>query len=468
MSEHFSTRQVELYLERRLTPSELLAADDHLAACGACREKLVRARKPEALVASVRASLNAEAGKGAKHLDYEQLAAYVDDEVDDVEREIVDSHLSFCGQCGEEMRDLFAFKETLNRSPQVESTARAAPGFLERFLSHVRSSFLIRPVGLAGGLAALTLVALGITMWLVWKSSSNRPVPAEMAKTQPSPAMAETQSSPAPAPTASQPQEKQQKVEPVSPAATPQRLSPPSNREQGTVSPVPKEEVVVLNDGGRKLMLDNQGRIQGLDGLSPLEQQSIRTALLKGDVETSSELAGLGARNDAALMGAPGSKTSFGLLSPVGAVVRTDTPTFRWNALEGATEYTVKIFDSGFNRVMTSGALSKTEWTAPRALARGSVYRWQVTALVEGKEIQAPLPPAPEARFRVLGRAQEESLRRAEKLYARSHLVLGVFYSRAGLLDEAEREFRALLAANPNSQIARKLLLNIQMLKEKR
>jgi hypothetical protein len=168
-------------------------------------------------------------------------------------------------------------------------------------------------------------------------------------------------------------------------------------------------------------------------------------------------------------MGAPGSgNASFSLQSPVGVLVRAEAPTFRWNALEGATSYTVKVFDSGFNRVMTSGPVSKTEWTATRSLLRGAVYTWQVTAVVEGKEIQAPAPPAPEARFRVLGRAQEDGLKRAEKLYGGSHLTLGVLYSRAGLLDEAEREFRALLAANPDSKVAQKLLRNIQMIKAKK
>jgi hypothetical protein len=36
-----------------------------------------------------------------------------------------------------------------------------------------------------------------------------------------------------------------------------------------------------------------------------------------------------------------------------------------------------------------------------------------------------------------------------------------VIYAKAGALDEAEREFRALLAANPKSLIARRLLDNL-------
>jgi anti-sigma factor RsiW len=470
MSEHFSTKQVELYLKREMAPAELLAADDHLAACTACREKLVHARQPEALLTSIRGALKAEARQAPKHLAYEQLAAYVDDEMGEVEREIVDSHLAVCAVCKEEMRDLFAFRETLSQAPGAASTVPASQTFLGRFLSSVRLAFRPGRLQLAGGLAALALIALGITLWIVWKSTANKPGSQEIVKTQPSPVMAETPAPPAPTPSALPQQEQQENANAVNPSPTPQRVAPPVNRAPRINAPeLEKETVVALNDGGRRLTLDSQGHIEGLDNLSPSEQRAVREALLRGSVEASSELAGLGARADGTLMGAPGnSSPSFVLRGPVGVVVRTETPTFRWNALPGATEYTVKVFDSGFNKVMTSGPVSKTEWTAPRPLPRDGVYAWQVTALVEGKEIQAPLPPAPEARFRVLGRAQEEGLKRAEKLYARSHLTLGVLYSRAGLLDEAEKEFRALLAANPNSQVAQKLLRNIQVLKDKR
>lgn len=468
MSEHFSTRQVELYLKRAMTPAELLAADDHLSVCGACRERVVRARRPEALLAEVRSGLKAAAAEPPNHLAYEHMAAYVDDRLDTVEREIADSHMAVCAACREELRDLFAFRETLVKAPQAESIAKPAPAFLERFLSSIGASFSGGPLRLAGSLAALALVALALTLWLVWRSSANKQGAQEIVKTQPSPAMAQTPAPPLPTPTAPMRQQTQEdNSNAASPTPAPQNVTPPANRAPRMDAPVQERETVVaLNDGGRRLKLDNQGRIEGLDNLPPSEREAIRDALLTGSVRASSELAGLGQRADETLMGgAPGSTAAFGLQSPVGVVVRSDTPTFRWNALDGATRYTVKVFDSGFNKVMESGAISRTEWTAPRALPRGAVYAWQVTATVEGKEIQAPLPPAPEARFRILGRAQEESLKRAENLHARSHLTLGVLYSRAGLLDEAEREFRALLAANPDSKVAQRLLRNVQALK---
>jgi hypothetical protein len=41
-------------------------------------------------------------------------------------------------------------------------------------------------------------------------------------------------------------------------------------------------------------------------------------------------------------------------------------------------------------------------------------------------------------------------------------LVLGVIYARAGLIDEAAREFRVLSVANPNSAIPVKLIRKVQ------
>ena len=470
MSEHLSTKEeVERYLQRALTPAELLAADDHLSVCSTCRRRLVEAGRPEALLSNVRASLNAEARHAPTHLVYEQLADYVDGRVDEAEREVMDSHLAVCTQCKEEMRDLFAFKETLARAPLAEVNAPATPTFRERFLSSVRTTFSLRPLRLASGLAALALVVLAVTLWVVWKSSTTKPGTQEIVQTQPSPRLVETPPAPPAASPTPQTEQQQSNINAGDPPPAPPVVTPPANPAPGIAPPgAPAETVVALNDGGRRLTVDNQGRVSGLEELAPSEREAVRASLLTGRAPASPELNGLNGRKDQTLMGAPGSGVPFGLQGPVGIVVRTETPTFRWHALEGTTQYSVSVFDSGFNKVMTSGPVTKTEWTAPRALPRGAVYAWQVTALVEGKEIQSPVPPAPEARFRLLSRTQEESVRRAEKLYAGSHLTLGVLYSRAGLLDEAEREFRALLAANPDSQVAKKLLANIEMLKSRR
>jgi hypothetical protein len=92
---------------------------------------------------------------------------------------------------------------------------------------------------------------------------------------------------------------------------------------------------------------------------------------------------------------------------------------------------------------------------------------WQVTAVKDGKEIISPTAPAPEARFKVLEKAKADELTVVERVGPGSHLARGTLYARAGLLDDAERELRALLAANPKSSTARKLLQSLQAIRRR-
>jgi hypothetical protein len=71
------------------------------------------------------------------------------------------------------------------------------------------------------------------------------------------------------------------------------------------------------------------------------------------------------------------------------------------------------------------------------------------------------VPPAPEARFRIVSQHKVARLTQAEKAHQNSHLLLGVLYAEAGLLKEAQREFRLLLKANPGSPVAEKLLRQV-------
>jgi hypothetical protein len=167
-----------------------------------------------------------------------------------------------------------------------------------------------------------------------------------------------------------------------------------------------------------------------------------------------------------ALLSGTSQSESFKPSSPVGTVVRHDRPTLEWQPLSGADSYTVTVSDSDLNALLTSPPLTDTRWTVPRPLGRGGVYTWQVTALRDGEEVVAPAPPAPEARFKVLGQAELKELLAAERAGSSSHLLRGVLYARAGLLDEAEREFRTLLRNNPRSPVARKLLRNLRQLRQ--
>ena len=152
------------------------------------------------------------------------------------------------------------------------------------------------------------------------------------------------------------------------------------------------------------------------------------------------------------------------MLEPVGNVLLTDRPAFRWSAMEGATGYVVEVYDDQFKLVASSPQLTIAHGPHRNHLARGNVYSWQVKAIKDGQEITSPRPPAPQAKFRILDQAKANELARAKRAYASSHLTLGLLYAEAGLLKEAEQEFRLLHRANPNSDLARTLLRQVQSL----
>jgi hypothetical protein len=87
-----------------------------------------------------------------------------------------------------------------------------------------------------------------------------------------------------------------------------------------------------------------------------------------------------------------------------------------------------------------------------------------VTAVVDGKKVVSPSASAPEMKFAILSTADFQELNRLKK--SNSHLALGVFYARAGLLEEAEHEVQRLAELNRQSELPRKLLQSVRRMKK--
>jgi hypothetical protein len=143
-----------------------------------------------------------------------------------------------------------------------------------------------------------------------------------------------------------------------------------------------------------------------------------------------------------------------------------DRPLFRWENLSGVLSYRVYVLDANGNQVTESEELppTKTQWKPPAPLRRGQIFSWMVTAVVDGKKIVSPSASAPEMRFAVLSTENFQELTSLQK--SNSHLALGVSYARAGLLNEAEREFQSLVKLNPQSELARKLLQSVRSIRK--
>ena len=422
--EHLTQKLVEDYSQHQLSTAELLSVTDHLGECEACQRRI---NAGDAAFLALREGILGEAPSA--HLTQEQTADHVDRNLAGESLQVVADHLSSCEQCAFAVEDLRAFRNEI--APSLDHEYRPATvsasvtgSWRERFVSFFRVS----PIP-AFGSAALAVLLLTVMGWLIWRT------PREV----------ERQVAVAPAPT----------LQP-SPAPTPSLESE---------SPVPPVNIVAqLNDGAGVVSLDQQGKLSGAEDLPPAYQKVVKKALTTKRVEKSSQLQGL-SRPPSTLMSSDNQKQEFSVIEPAGSVLMSNQPAFRWSRLDGATGYVVEVYDDQFKLVASSPQLTELSWTT--SLARGKVYSWQVKAIKDGQEITSPRPPAAQAKFRILDQAKVSELAKAKRAYAASHLTLGLLYAEAGLLKEAEQELRLLRKANPNSELARTLLRQVQALRQR-
>jgi hypothetical protein len=150
---------------------------------------------------------------------------------------------------------------------------------------------------------------------------------------------------------------------------------------------------------------------------------------------------------------------SFKLISPGQAVIVETKPVFKWEPLKGALGYKIYIASRANWAGMASPTLDSStfEWIPPTHLRRGETYTWVVSAITEKGELTVPASSEPERKFKVLGERDFNALIKLKR-HTSSHMMLGLFYVRSGLVFEAEKELQLLANENANSTFAAKLL----------
>ncbi len=433
---HLTQKQIEDYCRRQLPGAEVLSVTDHLAACEICRTLVEAAGNGDAAFLELRSEVFDEASgahlTNGAHLTMDQTAAYVDRHLTGEELCVADDHLLHCEACVIAVNDLRAFRNevapSLDREYRPATVPSPAQTSSRGWFASLAAPFRVSPAPAFAG-AALAILVLAVIAWFAWRKSEQRE--PQIANTPPTPAS--------------------------QPSAPPQTVSPDSP------APQPVAVVAQLNEGPRVVTLDQQGKLSGADDLPPAYQELVKKTLSTGRLEKSSQLQGL-TRPPSSLMGSDNQPNEFAVLEPVGNVLLTNQPTFRWSPMGGATGYVVEVYDEKFVPVASSPQLAGLTWTT--TVPRGKVYSWQVRALKDGEEITSPRPPAPQAKFRVIDQAKANELANARRAYPSSHLTLGLLYADAGLLREAEQEFRLLQKSNPNSDLARNLLQQVQSLRK--
>ncbi|HUQ81155.1 MAG TPA: hypothetical protein VM076_08460, partial [Gemmatimonadaceae bacterium] len=144
-------------------------------------------------------------------------------------------------------------------------------------------------------------------------------------------------------------------------------------------------------------------------------------------------------------------KDAVRVTEPVGVVVESARPTFRWTP---AAEVVVQVFDDDYALVVESPRFTGTSWRPPTPLPRGRTYRWQ---LVLHDDSIAPAPPAPPALVHVLSAKAFAELSKARASDAT--LEAGLICVREGLLEDAARLLAQYATEHP-SDVAERLAKN--------
>ena len=488
MAPHLSAEVMNGYARRSLAPLELLAADDHLGECPACRERICDESGLKEATQSLLRALRPMAGTDAGHLTYEQLESQAEGILGRAEREIINAHLGRCSLCASEARDFTAFArsartlfDTGGSGPAGSSTTadRRSPSDSRRAAAEAPAPARagLRPAASEPAAAEDPLTSIAQSRGLPWRILI--PVLAvgaavAIAAAWLVPAMLRRQVGDL---TAQIEALRKVNADLVLQAEQAERLRADLERSRSESAPAPPagqepaEEpalpsaALTLADRRGSVGLDANGDLIGLDALSVAAGRSIAAALRSGRVETPPELQDLAEgsapsarEGDAGVTATP--------LSPVATIVRDARPTFSWRARPGATGYTVEVFDAGLNAVARSESLTRTSWRVGRPLKRGEIYVWQVVARLGAQNASPLAPPTAADRFKVMGSAESTALERDLRDAEGSRLAAGVLLARAGCLDDARKELQELAKGNPESPLARDLLKSLAAVRE--
>jgi hypothetical protein len=430
MTHHLSETEVSLFRERTMGPTERKRIDSHVAECESCLRRILPSEDTALVYSELTEALLPDGSDEPFHLSNADVRAYanglVDGLGDQADRIIFESHCDICDQCSEAVRLLAASSPV----ESVSSSARQAEVPAQQFFPSWRAAFQFTPARAA---AALLVVAGLVLAFVVWQRWHSRVVDQTVQKNA-------TQT----------------------PSSTSANASPTFAQAEAPKGPTSDQLAVALSleDNGRKVQLDKSGKLIGLEELPEATRSLVRSVLANKTLSKPEVLDQLTAPS-ITLMDPAAREKTFGLLGPSGTVIATDRPNLRWQALAGATSYTVFVFDADFNRVTSSAPQTATQWTTP-ALRRGMIYSWEVVAVRNGQEVRSPVAPAPRAQFKILEADKLLELTNLKQQSQISHLTLGLTYARFGLIAEAEGQLQIVARENPNSPVATKLLRTVQ------
>jgi hypothetical protein len=491
-TEHLTPERMLDYARRALDPIDLLAADDHLIVCADCRSRIVDEEGLRATVTSLEREIRAALPSGPEHLPYDQVESLAEDRLRGAAREIAETHAETCASCRAEIADLkgfaAAFRESRRAAAAALVAAAARPGSAVASAGARAAAAAARTAAADGrpeaGAGELPLFAAEAATRRGARARWWVPRPAFVAAFAAVILLAAGGWALRGRHLALKEKVDELTRQNESLAGRAAEADTLRARLEQKAAAAPEPAVTIaLKDRGGDVGLDGDGQLTGLDLLPVAEGRAVAAALRHAKVEVATVTASLALPAPAGDAGGPAP------VSPAGTVVRAQRPTLSWDAITGVATYSVVVSDeSGVVAARADNVRGHT-WTVSRPLRRGATYTWRVAAgrmPASGAPIAAAAadvvpaggaaadnarPAAPDggsttpsaaafglARFRVLDKDEAAALDRLLRSSGGSALAAGVFFARAGLLDDAEKELRAVLDANPDSPIAKSMV----------
>src|SRR5436309_410769 len=245
MTDHLTETEVSLFRERTIRPTERERIDAHVAECESCLRRILPSEDSALVYSELTEALLPDSAEEAFHLSNADVRRYANGSVDQADRVIFESHFDICDQCSEALQSLAA-------SPLVGSvpaSTRDAEIAAQPFSPAWSAAFQFTPARAVAGVLVAACLVLAFLVWLRWHARVVDQTTQE---------------------TTSQ-----------TPSSTPGRGSPTPTETQATKTPTTDQFAVAasLEDNGRKIQLDNRGKLVGLEELPEASRSLVRSVL---------------------------------------------------------------------------------------------------------------------------------------------------------------------------------------------
>ena len=416
--------KLEQYVLGKLDQEKMIELDEHVHSCDECKAALRDITSIKMAGINLGASL-----LGLDCPEYEELSAFVDEQLSSERTAFVRSHINSCEPCFNDVQRMQEFRAHAALREKITVSPRT---------NRVSYGWGVWKRAFAGALGAAVIAGLAIGIGS-FTGPKEKPVVVAVRP-------ADTIVKPTPEkPGAVKPDMKPSTSAPVTVAVKPEQ-------HDNAVAPVLKDgKYQVIKQNGRLVLADAKGARTPLEAkIAASIQEKLATGSIKQPKTVQMAMLPVHMRDPEGYK-APANAPN--LVSPLDKVVLSTQPQMKWSKVDLAESYRVRVYDMQGRLVMekTTDNCTLTAGTLPR----GHQYMWRVG--VRFNESDSWVESA-KGCFYVLSNEDYASIQNIKRNLPGSHLALGATYEAYGLYDEARQEYRALRRDNRDSSLARKML----------